>query len=510
MAAIARFGSRMVPELPQIVRDCRDRKQLVQGPEIDAFEEEFARLLGSGYVRTCSTEYGRIALYFILRAMDFPAGSEVIVPALTFWVVPEIVRVAGLTPIFADVDPSTFTLSPPAVERAITPNTRAVLPTHLYGLSCDMDPILEIARRHELKVIEDCAHSLGATYKGRMVGTLGDASFFSFQAFKPLYTFGGGLAWTSDARLARGIADFAAAEPWPSEKRVERILTTGRWQHTFIRPKVFTWSLFPIWYAASWVDAKPEQRLWETVRRLDPLPVHYRGRFTNVQAAIGRAGLRRLPEFIERTQHHARMLDDILGEVPSIIIPRTPAQRTHVYYQYCAYVPDSDAVVKRCIRRGVDVAPMHVDVCTRMPLFDWHGPPAPGAVKAATAVQVPVYESLSDHEIERVARLVRTQVTRLTQTAMRSTAQLAGGAAGRPVCGSHQDQAGASHSLTVTRTTTLVQQQTSPPPPSPEKSFTDACRTYSPGAEKVAVALPLPANGSPTPPPCDTVTTGRS
>src|SRR5437868_3558553 len=150
--AIGRFGTRVVPELQEIIRDCRERKQLVQGPCIEAFEQEFARFLGSGHVRTCSTEYGRMALYFILEAMDFPPGSEIIVPAFTFWVVPEIARVAGLTPIFADIDPVTFTLSPQAVEQAITPNTRAVLPTHLYGLPCDMDAILDIAKRHNLKV----------------------------------------------------------------------------------------------------------------------------------------------------------------------------------------------------------------------------------------------------------------------------------------------------------------------------------------------------------------------
>jgi perosamine synthetase len=165
------------------------------------------------------------------------------------------------------------------------------------------------------------------------------------------------------------------------------------------------------------VNAKPEERLWEDVRSLNPIPEQYRGRFSNVQAAIGLAGLERLPDFIERTRRHARMLDDILGDVPGITIPQIPAGRTHVYYQYCAYVPDSEAIVKRCIRRGVDVAPMHVDVCTRMPLFDWKGPAAPGAVTASTAVQVPVYESLSDEEIVRVGRLVREQVARVAGAA---------------------------------------------------------------------------------------------
>jgi dTDP-4-amino-4,6-dideoxygalactose transaminase len=417
MAAIGRFGTRVVPGLAHIIRECRDRGQLVQGPYIEQFEAEFARVLGSGHVKTCSTEYGRMALYFILKALDLPPRSEVIVPAMTFWVVPEVTRVAGLTPVFADIDPSTFTLDPKAVERAVTPNTRAIIPTHLYGLSCDMDPILDVARRYNLKVIEDCAHSLGATYKGRMVGTLGDASFFSFQAFKPLNTYGGGLGWMRDAEIARRVGEMADREQWPSDKLVESILWSGKWQHTFIRPKVFTYSLFPIWWAASFTNAKPEERLWEDVRSLDPLPDKYRGRFTNVQAAMGLAGLKHLPEFIERTRHHARILDRILGDVPGITIPVTPEGSTHVYYQYVPYVRDPGTIVKRCIRRGVDVAPMHVDVCTRLELFGWKGAPAPGADKAATAVQLPVYESLSDEEIERVGRLVRDQVRKISAAA---------------------------------------------------------------------------------------------
>src|SRR6188472_3405214 len=142
MAAIGRFGTRVVPELSKIVQECRARRQLVQGPHIEQFEREFARVLGGGHVRACSTEYGRMALYFILKAMDLPAGSEIVVPALTFWVVPEITRVAGLKPVFADVNPWTFTLDPAAAERAVTPNTSAILPTHLYGLACDLDPIM--------------------------------------------------------------------------------------------------------------------------------------------------------------------------------------------------------------------------------------------------------------------------------------------------------------------------------------------------------------------------------
>jgi dTDP-4-amino-4,6-dideoxygalactose transaminase len=410
--AIGRFGMRMVPNADEIIRECRNRNQLVDGPHIAAFEQEFARVLGSGHVRAVSTEYGRMALYFILKSLDLPPGSEIIVPALTFWVVPEIVRVAGFKPVFADIDPSTFTLSPSALERAITPRTSAVLPTHLYGLACDLDPIMDTARRHHLRVIEDCAHSLGATYRGQMVGTFGDASFFSFQGFKPLNTFGGGLAWTRDAELARRVGEFADAEPVPAAKRIRKVVRTGKLQNFFVSPAGFTCSLFPVWWAASFTDAKPEKYFWERVRPLDPLPEHYRGKYSNVQAALGLAGLAELPAFIERTRRHARILDALLGDVPGVCVPKVPEGRTHVYYQYCAYVPDPDMTIRRCIRRGVDVAPMHVDVCTEMDVFGRPGPKAPGALKAATALQIPLYESLSDGDVRRIGELVRRQVLR--------------------------------------------------------------------------------------------------
>ena len=259
-----------------------------------------------------------------------------------------------------------------------------MLPTHLYGMACDMDPILELARRHNLKVIEDCAHSLGAMYKGQMVGTLGDASFFSFQAFKPLNTYGGGLAWMRDADLARRVGELADGEAWPSEKRVESILSAGKWQHTFIRPKVFTYSLFPIWYAASWVNAKPEERLWERVRPLDPLPDAL-SRPVLQRAGGDRPGRPEAAAGVHRA-HQAACAH--AGRACSAMCPASrfrglrPSAPTCTT-RSCAYVPDSETIVKRCIRRGVDVAPMHVDVCTRMELFGLEGPAAPGAEKAA-------------------------------------------------------------------------------------------------------------------------------
>ena len=184
LTAISRYGARVLPDTEAIVERTKARGEYIQGPDVAEFERAFARRAGGGHAIAAS--YGRMAFYYILKALDLPPGSEIILPALTFWVIPDLARVAGLKVVFADVDPATFTLDPGALERAITPATRAVVPTHLYGLPCDMSAILKIAARHSLNVIEDCAHALGATVGGQTVGALGDAGFFSFQTLKPL------------------------------------------------------------------------------------------------------------------------------------------------------------------------------------------------------------------------------------------------------------------------------------------------------------------------------------
>src|SRR5262249_12970215 len=130
LTAISRYGARVLPETEEIVARTKSRGEFIQGPQIAQFEEAFARRAGGGHA--VSGWFGRMAFLYIRRALALPAESEIVVPALTFWVVPELARVAGLKVVFADVDPATFTLDPAAFERAITPATRAVVPTHLY------------------------------------------------------------------------------------------------------------------------------------------------------------------------------------------------------------------------------------------------------------------------------------------------------------------------------------------------------------------------------------------
>jgi perosamine synthetase len=407
LTAICRYGPRIIPETRAIIAGCRARGELFQGPEIARFEQAFAVRLGVDDAVAAS--YGRMAFFYTLEAFQFPAGAEVIVPALTFWVVPEMVRLAGLTPVAADVDPRTFNLDPAAFERAITGRTVAVVPTHLYGLPCDMDAIMKIAAKYGLRVIEDCAHALGARYRGREVGTFGDASFFSFQTLKPLNTYGGGMAVVRDPAVRARVRTRAVAEPWPGEERVNNRLKIGAAQRLFSRPLVFTVTAFPALLVAMLWKARPDVYLWEKIRPLDPMPDSYRERYTNVQAAIGLASLPHVDQWNATTRAHAGLMDAALSGLSTAAPPYVPEGAEHVYYQYSVYTPDRDAFVRRALRRGLDVETFHVDVWPSLPHFQQQGAAAvmPGAAQTGNVVQIPVYASLGEGDARRVARQIR-------------------------------------------------------------------------------------------------------
>jgi perosamine synthetase len=414
LTAISRYGVRVIPNTKQVIDAMQRERTFIDGPHRGSLEMAFAARLGD--VSAVATSYGRMAFYYILKAFDFPAGSEIVMPALTFWVMPEIARVAGLTPVFADVDPLTFNVTADTVERVITPRTVAVVPTHLWGLPCDMDEIGVVARRHKIAVIEDCAHALGARYRGRPVGTLGDAAIFSFQTIKPLTAYGGGMAVMRDPFLAARVAELAGADPLPSEKRVKDKLWKGRVQRIATRPGVFKWSLFPLMYVGKRLDWSIDMYFWESIRRLDPLPAEYRERMSNVQAAIALEGLSHLDRWTERTQMHAERMSRALRKVPGVKVPEVPPDRTHAFYQYCAYVPHRDEVVDACLRRGVDLETLHVDLCTALELFGSRHAPSPGAQQTTQTVQIPVYELLTDEQIDVVASVVRDAVSSLDTT----------------------------------------------------------------------------------------------
>ncbi len=388
-AAISRYGARVLPNTEELVADCKARGEFIQGPRIAEFEATFARRHGLEPPSAIAAAYGRMAFYYILKALDLPPGSEIIFPSLTFWVVPELARVAGLSVVFADVDPATFNMDPASLERLITDKTRAIVPTHLYGLPCDMDRILAIAGRHNLIVLEDCAHSLGARYKGKPVGTFGTGALFSFQTLKPLNCYGGGLALVPDAAVAAKVRAIVDALPWPGEKRVrDRVLAL-----------------------CDEIQRRDLTLTFEAETRLDRLDIElldklyaagFRAMSFGVEsldpATLKKSGRRPIPQAHQREiMAHCRQLGIV----------------TAAFY-VLGFLQDDWNSIAPTIDYATDMGStfaqfetLHVDVPPDMELFGTVKAEADGARRAAQAMQVPVYAGLSREQIERVAATVR-------------------------------------------------------------------------------------------------------
>jgi perosamine synthetase len=430
LRTIARYGVRSVPgDEKEVIASFR-RGEAIDGPAISEYEGRFAEYLNMKHAVT--TSYGRMACHYILRSLDLPPGSEIIFPALTFWVVPEIARRTGLKPVFVDVDPATFNLDPAKIESAITDKTRVIVPTHLYGQPCDMHRIMRIAEKHDLIIVEDCAQAVGARYRGRSVGTFGKASFFSFQLLKGINTYGGGMAVTNDASLAVRIRELALLEDPQSTTDIARRFITGLAVRSLISPRGFTFWGYPLQAAASFFGDYDLSRLvWEKIRPLDPFPRSYRQRYSNAQAVVGLRALDQLDKFNSRSREHALRYSRGLTDCRNIRTPPVLPETEHVFYQYCVYTTNPKRVATTAARRGVDVETTHVDVCSSLPLFREFAAECPGAEATERALQLPVYSRLRPSDVDRILNVVRRSIGNLQpvdiQAAATSTGEMTAG-----------------------------------------------------------------------------------
>jgi dTDP-4-amino-4,6-dideoxygalactose transaminase len=207
-------------EVDAAIHGVLDSCQFTLGPEVEAFEEEFAAFCGRRY--GIGVNSGTSALHLALLAADIGPGDEVITTPFTFVATAAAIYYAGARAVLVDIDPQTYTLDPARLEAAITPKTRAVIPVHLYGQTANMAPILEIAERHGIMVLEDACQAHGAEYRGRRAGALGAMGCFSFYPGKNLGAYGeGGIVITDDPDLARKIR---MLRDWGAETKHHHIL----------------------------------------------------------------------------------------------------------------------------------------------------------------------------------------------------------------------------------------------------------------------------------------------
>ena len=239
----------MKREIDTAISGVIESAHFVLGPEVTAFEERFAKYCD---VKHCTAlNSGTSALHLALLAAGIGPGDEVITVSMTFVATTAAILYCGAKPVFVDVDPHTWTINPNLVEAAVTPRTKAILPVHLHGLMADMDPIIDIARRHGLVVIEDAAQAHGAEYKGRRAGSIGDIGCFSFYPGKNLGAYGeGGAVVTNNSELAQRMA---LLRDWGQESKYNHVMRGYNYRMDGIQGAVLNVKMD---YIEAWTEAR--------------------------------------------------------------------------------------------------------------------------------------------------------------------------------------------------------------------------------------------------------------
>ena len=291
-------------EIDAAVKRVIENAQFIGGPELEAFEKELAAYNGAAFA--VGVANGTEALQLALLACGIKPGDEVITPPFTFIATAEAITQCGAVPAFCDIDPLTYNLDPKLIEAKITSQTRCILPVHLYGHPADMGPIMQIAKRHKLKVIEDCAQALGAACKGTKVGVFGDAGCLSFFPSKVLGAYGdGGMVVTNDASVADSL------------KMLRNHGAKQKYYH---------------------------------------LVPGFNSRLDGLQAAILRVKLRHLEDWIKQRRRVAAQYAKYLGDIPYVTVPHEAPGGYHCYNYYTVRLKsgtDRGALQKSLSERGI-------------------------------------------------------------------------------------------------------------------------------------------------------------
>ena len=345
-------------EVERAIKSVLQRTNFILGDEVTLFEEEFAAYCEAAHA--VGVDSGTSALELLLRAYEIGPGDEVITAANTFIATALAISYVGARPVLVDADPESYTIDVSQIERAITPQTRAILPVHLYGQPADMDPILEIAARHDLVVIEDAAQAHGARYMGRRVGSIGHAAAFSFYPAKNLGAYGdGGAAVTRHSHVA---------------------------------------------------DQLRALRNYGSVQKYHHPIIGYNHRLDTLQAAVLRIKLRYLDEWNGARRKHAQQYNTRLrGE--SLALPGEAADATSVYHLYVVRVAAGrDAFLAGLHERGIG-AGIHYPVPVHLqPAYAWLGYERGDFPVTETAaeqiVSLPLYAELSPQQLDHVVDAV--------------------------------------------------------------------------------------------------------
>ncbi len=356
-------GKEEIDAVTEVLKDGILTDKSGAGPRVLQFEKEFARYTDAKHAIAVNS--GTAALHAALLASEVGQGDEVIIPSFTFTSTAEAVLLAGAKPVFVDIDPRTFCLRIDSIESKVSNRTSAVIPVDLYGLPADLKPIMKISREHGLTVVEDAAQSVGAEYFDKKVGSIGDASCFSFYGVKNITTGEGGMVTTNDSELA---------------EKLRCVRSHGE-----------------------------ERPYW--VSRLG-----HNYRMSEIAAAIGIAQLRKLNTFLESRRKNAHYLSEKLQTVKNIEVPTEPEGRKHAWHLYTVRLKGANAgkrnrVVERLRAKNIEAAVYYETPVHLLPFYRRLGSPYKAELveteRAARQVfSLPIHPMVKQEHLDEIATIL--------------------------------------------------------------------------------------------------------
>jgi len=371
------------------------------------FEQAFGRaVLGDQTVMLAPS--GRIALYWLLKALDVSAGDEVVVQAFNFTAVPAAVEATGASPRFVDLAPDTFELDAGRLADAITPRTRAVLITHLYGNPADIDGVKAVCDERGVPMLEDCAQAVGATYRGQPLGTFGVGTLFTFGPTKNFTLFGGGAAATAEPAMARRIGELARRHDRVSVLASLKLAAKAGVISVATSRAVFDLGVFPAIRLLSLgghdpvhqVMAESDSPLRDVERYAVP---------SSSMASVGLAQLQRYEDLNRARERNGWALYERLRGIDGVGVPH--ARPGNIFLSFPVFHPQREAFAAELRGRGVDTDLGFMCDCSAHPMFAHVAEDSPHARRAAAEiVHLPVHADLRRRDIDRIVRAVEEAV----------------------------------------------------------------------------------------------------
>ena len=411
---IPRFSPSFSPSEAKIAL----RYLLRDGPNdkvVKKFEDRFANYIGSKYaVMVPSARYG---FYLLLRAFGVKEGDEVIIPGLTYFAIPAMVPLLGAKPTFADIGLHSHVLDPDAFEARITERSKVVVPTHLFGTPCDMERICEIAKRNNIKVIEDCAQSTGAKFQGKRVGSLGDAAYYTFGLTKNITTLSGAMITTNDPDVAAFVRNEIEKGGYPTKKRAVKEVATGMAMYVATHPSIYWATVHPAILLGNKLGKDPiHERFGEAECTYDSLPSYYQeqSKALAVQAAVGMKQLDRIEDLNGARRRNGKALDMGLNGLQDLGTPSYPKGSEPIYMSFVVHYRDRKVLADALRERGVDTTTGYMNDMSDHPLFQEYKMHCPNATRAnKELLHIPVHPNLSESDRQHMIQTVRDVVLTL-------------------------------------------------------------------------------------------------